>query len=125
MFLRIPSPLRGKKFVAVLPDGVYSAQAESTMVEIPFSTRAVGIVPVFVAGEDGGMAALGYSSGAASSIGITSFSLPAALVAGKIALAQANVSASSYPAEITLDFLFGSQHGQIVEKLKAPRTLWS
>jgi len=120
VLLRIPRSLRGKKFTAVLPDGVYSAKPETATAEIPFSTQSVGNVPVYVAGESGGMAQLRYSSGAASGIDIAAFSLPALLVAGKPALAQANISASSYPAEITLDFSFGSQSEQIVGKLTAP-----
>ena len=120
VFLRIPKSLRGKNFTAVLPDGVYSAQSETTALEIPFSTQAAGKVPVFVAGEGGGLAVLGYTSGSQSGIGISSFSMPSALVAGKAAFAQANISASSYPADITLDFSLGSQSEQIVGKLTAP-----
>ena len=120
VFLRIPGSLRGKKFVAVLPDGVYGAQPETTAAEIPFSSLAEGVVPVYVAGEDGGLALLKYSSGAASGVAILSFSLPSAMVAGKAASAQANISAPSYPADISLGFSLGSHSEQIVGKITAP-----
>ena len=119
VFLSIPRSLRDKKFVAVLPDGVYTAQSKTAAVEIPFSTQAAGTVQVYVAGESGGVALLKYSSGATSSIDISSFTMSAVLVAGKTAFAQANVSASSYPVDITLDFSFGSHSEQIVGKLTA------
>ena len=118
-FLNIPRSLRGKKFMAVLPDGVFSTVADDTSVELPFSTQSSGNVPVYVAGESGGVELLEYSSGASSGVDISSFSVPAMLVAGKPALAQANISASAYPVEITLDFSFGDQSQQIVGKLSA------
>jgi transglutaminase-like putative cysteine protease len=120
VFVRIPRSLRGNKFVAVLPDGVYSAQAEGITLEIPFSTHIVGIVPVFVAGESGGVALLNLSSGANSSIDVSSFSLPSALVAGRAAAAQANISSSTYPVDFTLDFSLGSHSEQVVGKLSGP-----
>ena len=120
VLLRLPAQLRGKKFVAVLPDGVYGAQPGSAAGEIPFSSQAEGTVPVYVAGESGGVALLEYFSGSPSGIGISSFTVPPALVAGKTALARADISAVSYPAEITLGFSFGSHSEQIVEKLTAP-----
>jgi transglutaminase-like putative cysteine protease len=120
VYLRIPRSLRGKKFTAVLPDGVYSAQSETTSVEIPFSTLSAGNVPVFVAGEEGGVAMLRHSSGAADGIDIASFHVPPNLVSGRMALAQANISAASYPVDIMLDFSFGEYGGQIVGKLTSP-----
>ncbi|MFA6328760.1 MAG: transglutaminase-like domain-containing protein [Candidatus Micrarchaeia archaeon] len=122
VFIGIPRSLRGKEFTAVLPDGVYGAQSSGAVLEIPFSTQAAGNVPVFVASESGGMAELGYASGPQPGIRITAFSLPPALIAGKAALAQANISAISYPAEFALDFTFGSQSGQIAGKLSGPES---
>ena len=119
-FLKVPRSLRDKRFVAVLPDGVYSAQAKDSTLEIPFSTSVQGDVPVYVASASGGVALLHYSSGASSGIDISAFSLPPALVAGKPSLAQADLSSASYPAEFTLDFSFGEQSQQFVGKLTAP-----
>jgi len=120
VFLRIPRQLRGKEFIAVLPDGVYSAQSNDATLEIPFPAQETGSVPVYVAGEGGGAEELGFFSGSQSGISIVSFSLPPHLVAGKAAAAQANISASSYPADIALDFSLGSQSEQIVGKIYAP-----
>ncbi|MFA6908200.1 MAG: transglutaminase-like domain-containing protein [Candidatus Micrarchaeia archaeon] len=120
VLLRVPRQLRGKGFVAVLPDGVYSAQAEGASAEIPFSSNAAGFVPVYVAGEGGGLSILNYSSGAASGISIGSFAVPSPLVAGKASSAQASISSTSYPADITLDFSLGGQSSQVVGRLAAP-----
>jgi len=122
VFIRLPKSLRGKKFVAVLPDGVYSAQPEGLTAELLFSSQETGKVPVYVASESGGVAMLSYLSGSQTGVDIVSFYLPDLLIAGKSAVAQANVSADSYPAEILLDFSFGSYSEQIVGRLTAPST---
>ena len=108
-------------FVAVLPDGVYTAKAGGAIAEIPFSTSAIGSVPVYVAGEGGGFSLLSYEAGLASqSVSIDSFSLPNTLISGKEAIARANVSALQYPSDITLVFTFGSQSGQAVGRISSP-----
>ena len=120
VLLRLPRQLRGKEFTAVLPDGVFSIVASGTTAEIPFTSDETGRVAVYVAGAGGGAYVLHYDSGAPSGISLDSFSLPDLLVSGKIAYAQANISAPSYPAEIELDFIFGDQSQQIIGKLTAP-----
>ncbi len=121
VFIKVPRQRRGNEFVAVLPDGVYRGTAASAASEIAFTSAAIGSVPVYVAAEGGGRALLGYSSGSSKpSVSIDSFTVPLALVAGKPSFAHANVSASSYPAEVTLDFSFGTHAEQVISQLSEP-----
>ena len=122
VFLRISRQMRGKEFIAVLPDGVFSTVANGTTAEIPFASSANGMVPVYVAGAGGGAYTLHYLSGSQSGISLDSFSIPDLLVSGKQASAQANISSPSYPADIELDFTFGAQSEQIMGKLTRPTT---
>ncbi len=120
VFLRLPRQMRGKEFIAVLPDGVFSTIANDTTSEIPFASNASGNVTVHVFGAAGGAYALHYRSGSPSGISLDSFSIPDLLAAGKPSSAQANISAQSYPADIELDFTFGEQSEQIMGKLTKP-----
>jgi transglutaminase-like putative cysteine protease len=122
VLLKVPKQRRGKEFVAVLPDGIYTASANGAASEITFSTSATGSVPVYVAAGGGGWQLLSYSSGTeGQGVSIDSFTLPPVLVAGKKAVAHANVSASSYPADATLSFSFSSHEEQAVSRLSAPQ----
>jgi len=120
VFLRLNRQMRGKEFVAVLPDGVFRVAASDTTSELPFSSNETGRVAVYVAGANGGAHVLYYDSGAPSGISLDSFSIPDLLVSGKTAYAQANITAPSYPADISLDFIFGDQEQQIIAKLSEP-----
>jgi hypothetical protein len=122
VLINVPLQLRGNKFVAVLPDGVYSAVANGATVEIPFNSSATGNVSVYVSGEGGGEVLLGYYSGAllANKVAIDGFSLPEFLLKGKMARAQVNVSAAAYPSDVALDFYFGSEAKKAAGRIIAP-----
>ena len=121
VLLTIPRARRGETFAVVLPDGAYSSKTGGTSAEIPFNTSISGRVPVYVAGSLGDFELLAYNSGSSSSrISIDSFSLPKTLVAGKEAIAIANISASEYPADMALGFSFGGQQSQQAGRLSAP-----
>jgi hypothetical protein len=122
VLLKVPKQRRGKEFIAVLPDGIYRATAGGAASEIAFSTAATGSVPVYVAAGGGGWQLLSYASGSeAQAVSIESFVLPSVLIAGKEAVARANITASSYPADIALSFSFGPHEEQAVSRLSAPQ----
>ena len=122
VLISVPKPLLGGRFVAVLPDGVYSAVADGPTLEIPFNSSATGNVGVYVASNGSGTALLAYYSGSAGAgaVSIDGFSLPEYLLAGKASRAVVNVSASSYPADISLDFTLGSQEKTASGRISAP-----
>ncbi|MCX6771750.1 MAG: transglutaminase-like domain-containing protein [Candidatus Micrarchaeota archaeon] len=119
--LQIPNERRDSTFVALLPDGLYAVRADRPSMAIPFSTNLSGRVPVFVAGGGDGYSHLAFNSGSVSSnVSIDSFSLPDLLVSGKEAVANASVSSSQYPADITLGFTFGDHYEQSVGRITGP-----
>lgn len=122
VLLKVPKQRRGKEFVAILPDGIYRGTAGSAASEIAFSASATGTVPVYVGAGGGGWQLLEYSSGSeGSGVSIDSFELPESPVVGKPSKARASVSASSYPADISLSFSFGQHEEQAISRLSAPQ----
>ncbi len=121
--IRLPDNRVEKKFYAITADGTSEGKFTTTAGVLPFTTRALGKVEVYIAGEGGGYEKLEFLSERKTGLSIDSFTVPAVATLGKQAKASARVSAASYPAQIKADFAFGGQNVSTDAEISAPSIL--
>ena len=107
VLLGLPAGREGKEYYAVTEWGVSEVNATSRSALLPFAVYGPGNRTVYVAGGGGGYRKLDYEAQlpANSTVEISSLWVPPALVAGKQAVAEVNVTALGYPtiADVTLE----------------------